>query len=58
MKNTSDNRNNTCKILWEFPPVYPDNFFSTMSKFNHGAKYNMWKTAGGGQKGNLTSFFF
>ncbi|MDD3573426.1 MAG: class I SAM-dependent methyltransferase [Methanospirillum sp.] len=38
MKNTSDNRNNTCKTLWEFPPVHPDNFFSTMSKFNHGAR--------------------
>lgn len=38
MKNTSDNTDNTCKALWEFPPVPPDNFFSIMNTFNHGAR--------------------
>ncbi len=38
MKNTQDNTDNTCKALWEFPPVPPDNFFSIINSNNDGAR--------------------
>lgn len=38
MKNLTDNLNTTCKALWESPPVPPDDFFSLVRNFNHGAR--------------------
>ncbi len=39
MQNSSVNHEKKCKDLWDFPPVPPEQFFSTMNHFAHSAQF-------------------